>query len=362
MFLRKNRKRDRQRAAAMLLIICLLLAGCGNKPAEQPAPPSETGPEEPPAVTEPAARQEPLALRCALSVPYEHPKAQAMFQMEEALEKSSAGLLRIDISTDGALAETDEAALEKVINGQMEMALVSSAALSTVAPDLAVFSVPFQIDSIDHLQRVLTSNDPVFTALNAETETAGVSVLSAFASLPTGFFLRDPVPEDPDAWSGLRIAVRDSASCASLSAAGAVLLDLPESAVYPALMTGELDGAEGDMLVWLQDMYYTVAPYYVNFSLRVLPDLLIINSGTMEKLTDADKQMLHRLADEAAASCYKETAALTETLTEQAEEYGAVILEANLASFRKLFAEEFRTMRESSPAAEALAVLLENTR
>ena len=362
MFSCKNTQRTHRRTAALLLIVCLLLADCGNKPVEQLTPPSETGPEEPLAATEPAARQEPLALRCALSVPYEHPQAQAMSQMGEALEKSSAGLLRIDISTDGALAETDEAALEKVINGQMEMALVSSAALSTVAPDFAVFSVPFQIDSIDHLQRVLMSNSPVFTALNAETETVGVSVLSAFVSLPTGFFLREPASEEPAAWNGLRIAVRDSASCASLSAAGAVLLDLPESAVYPALLTGELDGAEGDMLVWLQDMYYTVAPYYVNFSFRVLPDLLIINSDTVEKLTDAEKQMLRQLAEEAAASCYAETVSLAETLAEQAEDSGAMITKVDSKPFRELCEEEFRTIRESSPVAKSLAALIESTR
>lgn len=362
MFPRKTTHRTCQWTAAALLIICLLLTGCGNRPAEQSASLTENTPEETSAAAEPAVQQEPLVLRCALSVPFEHPEAQALFRMQKALEEASGGRLRIDISTDGALAETDEVALEKVREGQLEMALVSSAALRAIAPDFAVFSVPFQIDSPEHMHCILTSGDPVLSALYAEAETGGVAVLSAFAALPTGFFLREATPEDPAAWNGLRLAVMDSASAGPLAAAGAVILDLPESAVYPMLLTGELDGAEGDMYTWLQDVYYAEAPYYVNLSFHAFPDLLIVNIGTMEKRTEAEKKLLWQLADEAAADSYAETVSLTETLAEQAVESGVVILEADPAAFRDLYEEELRSMRDSSPIAEALVALIENTR
>ncbi len=68
--------------------------------------------------------------------------------------------------------------------------------------------------------------------------------------------------------------------------------------VYSALQTGVVDGAENNWPSYFSTSHYEVAPNYTLDEHTRIPEIIVMNQGTWDELSDEDKQIIQEAAKE----------------------------------------------------------------
>ena len=317
-------------AMLLALVMVLALCACGSKTE---APAAEAPAADAPAAEAPAA-VETTVLKCAFNQTIENPEAKTLQWIGEKLYEATEGRYTIEVYPDAQLGDQAQT-LEQVVMGTLDMALVANAIVETYCPDFAILGTPYVYDSIEHQQRVFESGklDDLF----ATTRDHGFVVLSAYSLGARNLYTRDKAVTTPEELAGMKIRVMGSDTCiAMMNAMGGVGVAMAQGDVYSAIQTGTLDGAENNIITYVDLVQYEVAPYYNRTGHLMIPDELCINAKVFDSMSAEDQEALKKCASESIAYMFNLCAELRSDYEAKAAEKGVIFSDADVPAFQAL--------------------------
>ena len=322
--------KNAKKVIAMLLALVMVVALCACGQTAAPAAPAADAP----AADAPAAAVETKVLKCAFNQTIENPEAKTLQWIGEKLYEATEGRYTIEVYPDAQLGDQAQT-LEQVVMGTLDMALVANAIVETYCPDFAILGTPYVYDSIEHQQKVFESGK--LADLYAETEAQGFTVLSNYSLGARNLYTRDKAVVTPEDCKGMKIRVMGSDTCIKMMGlmnGGTDGIAMGQGDVYSAIQTGTLDGAENNIITYVDLVQYEVAPYYNLTGHLMIPDELCIANDVLASMSAEDQEALKRICNESIAYMFNLCAELRADYEAKAIEQGVTITEADVPAFQ----------------------------
>lgn len=264
-------------ASVMVLLAALVLAGCGGG--------GEGG----------GGGQE-LNFRLAETHPEDHPTTRADQRFAELVGERSDGRINIQVFPGSQLGE-EASVIEQVQTGALEFTRVSTSPMAEFTPSLGVFSLPYIFDNSEHMWSFLESDGG--QALLDQLSESDFKGLAYYDSGARSFYTKGREVRTPEDMQGLQIRVQQSdINVALMEAFGAAATPMDFGEVYSALQTGVIDGAENNRPSYLSTSHYEVAPNFTLNEHTRIPEVVVMNQGAWDQLSEADKQIIQDAATE----------------------------------------------------------------
>ncbi|MEN9874369.1 MAG: hypothetical protein RL186_1266 [Pseudomonadota bacterium] len=265
-----------------------------------------------------------------------YPTVVAVKWLGEALSKESGGRLTVRTYSSGQLgAEDDTIALAQ--SGVIDICRVNAAALNNAFPLTQAVSLPFVIENDDHLHAVL--DGPIGQEILKGFEARGLIGLATYDAGGRCFYNAQRPIAAPEDLHGLKIRVPQSdVFIEAVSAMGANPTPLSFSAVYSALQSRLIDGAENNWPTFESSRHLEVAHYWSQTQHSYSPEFLLISKRSFEKLSPQDKDLLRGLAQQSIAVMRAAWVKTEADAYEKAMAAGTKIVEVNKAAFKAVCA------------------------
>ncbi|WP_104162782.1 TRAP transporter substrate-binding protein [Cryobacterium sp. N22] len=253
-------------------LLALSLVACGSSTAEGQAAGGET-----------------TTLQLALNQTEEHPSYISLDAFGDRLVKSTDGRFDIEVFPNeqlGAQADT----LQLVSDGVVDMAIVSGAQLENLSKDFIAFNLPTVFDSVEHQMSVVNNPEITGDLYSSLAESNSVSVVGGLTQGARSIYTKTAPAETPADLAGQKIRVQESELFLALvEAIGASPTPMAFGEVYTALQSGVIDGAENNEVSYFTQKHHEVAPFFSYTNHLIGLDYLIINSNTLEGMSDEDR-------------------------------------------------------------------------
>ncbi len=233
-----------------------------------------------------------ITLRMAHGIPESSPGGQSIAQISELVDEKSDGNVKLEIYGSGVLG-SERDTVEMVQAGVLDLAKVGASSLDAFNPLYGVFSLPYMFDSEEDLYSAMTNSD-VIKLLNDSTRDSGFIMIGWYPSGFRNFYTTsaDPI-ETPDDLKGQKIRVMESATSKELvQTLGGSPVPMASSETYTAMQQGVIDGAENNELALTSNRHMDVAKTYSYTQHQMVPDIYIVSTKTIEKLSDEQLNFL----------------------------------------------------------------------
>lgn len=301
---------------------------------------------------EPAASDEPIVLRLAETHAQDYPTTRGNYRFAELVEERTNGRITVEVYHSAQLGE-ERAAIEQVQFGAIDLTRVSISPLAAFSPGLDALQMPYLYNSTEHMWDVLLG--PIGDEMLASVEEAGFVGLAWYESGARSFYNSVRPVETVADLAGLKIRVQESQLMVGLvEALGAVATPMPFGEVYGALQTGVIDGAENNWPSYYSTSHYEVAGYYTLDRHTQVPEILIASKIAMDRLSQADQNIIRQAARDAISYQREQWAAFVAESERVIRANGNVITEltpAALAEFQAAMAPLYAGL---SPEATAV--------
>ena len=300
---------------AMVSTFTLNFAGCGT---------SSTSAEES------SAKR---VVRIAHAQNENHPEHQALVKLKEYVEEQTNNEIEVQIFPNELLGAQTQT-VELAQTGAVDIALVGLGVLEAFNDAYTVFNLPYMMDSVEHYHAVMNDENiigPVFEA----TESSGFVGLTWFdAGVRNIYTVNKPIME-PDDLKGLKIRVQTSpTNVKMLQALGASPTPMSFGEVYTGLQQGVIDGAENNELALVNNKHGEVAKAYSYNMHAMLPDILVISTSLLDRLTDEEEQIFRDAAALATEWEVQEWESSAEEAKEKATEMGVEFYYPDIKPFQ----------------------------
>lgn len=324
---------------ALLLAVVMVFALCAC--GQTAAPAASEAPAEAPAEGEAPAEApaDTIVLKCAFNQTITNPEAQTLQWIGEQLLEATDGRYTIEVYPDAQLGDQAQT-LEQVVMGTLDMALVANSIVETYCPDFAILGTPYVYDSIEHQQKVFESGK--LADLYAETEAQGFVVLSNYSLGARNLYTREKAVTTPADCAGMKIRVMGSDTCIKMMncmTGGTDGVAMAQGDVYSAIQTGTLDGAENNIITYVDLVQYEVAPYYNLTGHLMIPDELCIANDVLAAMSEEDQAALKDICNQSIAYMFNLCAELRADYEAKAIENGVTITEADVPAFQEACAD-----------------------
>ena len=277
-------------------------------------------------------------LKVAFNQTITNPEAKTLLKISDDLYDATEGRYSLEVYPDASLGDQAQT-LENVMIGALDMSLVGNAIIEPYASDFAIIATPYVYDDINHQERVFESGDPALAALYATTEEHGFVVLCTYSLGARNLYTRDGPVTTPEELKGLKIRVIGSETCINMMkcmTSGTDGVGMAQGDVYSAIQTGVLDGAENNIITYVDLLQYEGAPYYNYTGHLLLPDELVISKQILDKMSAEDQAALRKVCEESMPYCYALCDELRSDYQAKAEEKGVTFSEADIPAFQAL--------------------------
>ena len=207
-----------------------------------------------------ARAAEPRHLSFAYDQPHNTGVGIAADIFSETLTRASGGAFVVDQFPAGQLGQ-DVQLLQKIMTGDIDLSLNSTANSTTVTPQSAVMSLNFVFRSEDHMQRCIA--DAAINAAMREIYESTVKdghVLSLATLGMRNLYGKKEIHNVGDL-RGLKVRVQATPTeDAIFTAYGAQTVHMPFGSIYTSIQTGVVDMAENGVNIYQQNKHYEVAP------------------------------------------------------------------------------------------------------
>ncbi|UCE32755.1 MAG: TRAP transporter substrate-binding protein DctP [Burkholderiales bacterium] len=195
-----------------------------------------------------------------------------------------------------SLGMKPRAQLDALQNGTLEMAVFPMSYAVGKAPEFSIVIMPGTISSLDHAMRMKGS--PFYNKLQEIAEANGIRIISWWWT-PGGFATKDREIGGPGTIDGVKIRAADPTFEEMLKAAGASVVSMPSTEIYPSLQSGVIDGALTSaetfvsMRLYEQTRHATVGGDY---TLWMLLQPLVMSKQHWDALTPEQKKIFEDAA------------------------------------------------------------------
>jgi len=308
-----------------LSILLLLATGCGS-------------------------RDKPKTLVLGHAMHLAHPVSEAMAKMAEEVERLSDGKLRIEIYPSAQLGG-ERQLMELVQIGAVDITKVSGASLGNFVPEIRVLSLPYLFGSSEHAASVFWGEaSDVGEGLLETGSKYNLKGIAYYDAGSRSFYTRNTRVTKPEDLEGLKIRVQPSNMATRLiKSLDASPTPIPYGELYTALQSGIVDAAENNPPSFHTARHYEVCEYYIIDRHTTIPDLLVINPNTWNRLTDDEKEWLTK-AKETSVDYQRE---LWNKAVEEAfnvvEEAGVEVIYPDVTPFREMTKPMYDEFKRNNP-------------
>lgn len=273
-----NKKKLLAAALSVLVAGSMLLAGCGQKDANQAG-----------------AKQEGATykFRLAESNPAEHPVTLGDIKFAELVKERSHGRITIDVFPGAQLGE-EKAVLEQVQLGAIEFTRVSASPLGEFNKQMSVFSLPYLFDSEEHMWKFLKGE--MGEKMLNDLQPSRMKGLAYYTGGARSFYSVKPLT-GIDSLKGLKIRVmQNKINMDMVAALGGSATPMPAGEIFSALQTGVIDGAENNYPTFVAQNHYQSAKHYILDAHQRIPEVLLISKVSWDKLSPEDQKLIKQAA------------------------------------------------------------------
>jgi tripartite ATP-independent transporter DctP family solute receptor len=226
--------------------------------------------------------------------PSNYPTVEAVRWMGEQLAAGSAGELDIRLYHSGQLGrESDAISLAR--HGALDIVRVYSGALNNAFPLTRALCLPYLFTSSAHLRSVIDGDIGARVLESfAERDLVGLAIYDSGARCFYNTVRPIHTPED---LHGLKFRVPPSDIFLDLlRQLGANPTPLSYGAVYSALETRLIDGAENNVRSFHASRHFETAPYWSLSRHSYAPDILLMSRRRFDALSPSHQQRVRELA------------------------------------------------------------------
>jgi TRAP-type transport system periplasmic protein len=239
-------------------------------------------------------------IKFGLNGPEGHPAVPGMKKFAEAVAAKSGGKIKVQLFLGGTLG-SDQAVVSSVQGGTVEMAVMNTGILASVAKELAIFDFPFLFANEKESDALV--DGPVGKRLHAKLGEKGIIGLSywelGFRNITNSKRALMKV-EDIE---GLKLRViPNPINVAWVKALGANPTPMPFPEVYGGLEQKAIDGQENPISVIAANKFWEVQKHLALTNHQYNPQSVIFSKKIWDTLSPAEQKLLDDSADEAAKS------------------------------------------------------------
>lgn len=285
------------------------------------------------------------------------PTKEAMAKFGELLKEKTNGEITVSYFPDSQLGGEREL-VEMVQGGLLDMTKVSGGLLESFSPVYGVFSMPYLFDNEEHFYRALDDAkimDPIYKS----TETRGMVGITYYNSGARSFYTaKKPIEKVADL-KGLKIRVLQSPTLIRMvQLLGAAPIAMSQDEVYTSLQQGVLDGAENNEFALTVARHAEVAKNYTYDVHTRIPDVMLISTATLGRLTPDQQKAVYDAARESTVF-HKQVwgAAVDQARKESEEKFGVKFIHPDVSEFQKAVAPMYEDLKKNAdqyPAFEAI--------
>lgn len=271
----------------------------------------------------------------AANAPEGHPAVAGMKKFAELVSAKSGGKMKVNLFLAGVLG-SDQANISSIQGGTLDMAVMNTGILASLAKEMAIFDFPFLFANEKESDAVV--DGPVGKALHAKLGPKGIIGLSywelGYREITNS---KRPLTKVEDI-AGLKLRViPNPINVAWVEALGANPTPLPFPEVYGALEQKAIDGQENPVSVIASNKFWEVQKYIAMTNHQYNPQSVIFSKKVWDTLSPAEQKILDDSADEAAKYQRQQARAAVGANLELLKKNGMTVTEfspAEVAKFR----------------------------
>lgn len=249
--------------------------------------------------------------------------------------------------------------------GTIDFSIGSVGNLTPLIPEAGLLSVPYIIEGMDHLDKIIDPNGPFFKALKKKIDDKknGI-VLLGMPTMGVRSIFNDRCPiYTPDDLKGLKIRVMTSdIQMKSFAALGASPTALAYSELYSALQHGVIDGAENSPLCTWMMKHYECCEYFSLTEHMIATGLFMMSERAYKKLPKDLREIVIETAYEATAKGVEFDRREDELALEKMKERGVKVNAVDKEPFIKLSAPLHDEIAEQYNCTDLLAIIREEAK
>ncbi|BBQ86206.1 TPA: TRAP transporter substrate-binding protein [Kluyvera ascorbata] len=291
-----------------------------------------------------------ILLLCCLSLPaFSHagtvlrlayaensqPVKDALRFLGDQIEEKTHGDIKVMYFPDGQLGGEREL-VELTQVGVVDITKVSSGLMESFSPMYGVFSLPYLFADRDEYYKVMDNPD-VMTPVYQSTQAQGFIGIGWYDSGARNFYMSKAPVRSIDDLKGKKIRVMQSdTAIRTLKLLGASPIAMGQAEVYTSLQQGILDGAENNEFALTIARHGEVARFYTYDMHTRIPDILLMSSLTLEKLT-AEQQRIVNEAIKASIEFEKAAwdAEIEKTKQQAVKDFNVEFFEIDIKPFQQ---------------------------
>jgi len=217
------------------------------------------------------AEPKPIVLRAVTNNPKISGMYQGMVLFKKMVEERSGGRIRVEILVDGVLGDEEQLAVG-MQQGIVDFTVHSSAKYANFVPEMDIYSAPYTFKNWGHMKAVISSevND---TLVKTVMERRGDHFVGVYTEGLRNVFTRKEIRR-LDELRGLRIRTMTGPS----------ELNAWRPALFSALETGQVDGAENTMTSILGMRFFESSKYVLRTAHNYMAMPAILSGKFIKKL------------------------------------------------------------------------------
>lgn len=224
------------------------------------------------------------------------PVKDSMAEFGKLLSEKTNGEVTVEYYPDGQLGGEREL-IELTQTGAVDITKVSGSALESFSDKYSIFGLPYLFEDEEHFYRVM-DNDLV-KPIYQSTEKLGFVGLTYYDSGQRSFYMTKGPIEKPSDLKGKKIRVMQSQTAIKMiQLLGGSPTPMDSGEVYTSLQQGILDGAENNEFAITEAGHGEVAKYYSYDEHTRVPDIMVINTETLDRLTENQREAVYEAAKE----------------------------------------------------------------
>ncbi|GBF58768.1 solute-binding protein [Candidatus Phycosocius bacilliformis] len=262
-----------------------------------------------------------------------YPTVEAVKWLGQRLSEQTQGRLTIRNYPSGQLGvEDDTIALAQ--SGVIDMCRVNAASLNNAFPLTQVVCMPFGIEDDAHLHRVL--DGAIGQEILNSFANRGLIGLAAYDAGGRCFYNTHRPIVQPSDLKGLKIRVPQSdVFIDAVAAMGANPTPLGVGAVYSALQSRLIDGAENNWPTFDSSRHVEVAHYWSNTRHSYSPEFLLMSAKSFARLSTTDQATLRELAKASVQVMRQNWARFEAESRDRALKAGTKMVDVDRATFKQ---------------------------
>lgn len=229
-------------------------------------------------------------LRIGTSVPHNHYLTNSIREFADKVTSRTNGEITFEIYDSGSLA-SDQQLDEAVVNGTLDIGIVSASILAGTIPSLNIFAVPFYFDTREKLDRSVVPGTQIRTMLDGQINDIGARALFW---LPFGYIAmvtRDAQVHTPADMEGLKIRTFGSTVSDFVTSVGGAPVVTSGGEQFLALQRGIVDGGLTGWSSIVDRRLYEVSNYIIGTDHMYETHFALLNDDTWDGLT-AEQQAI----------------------------------------------------------------------